>query len=959
MGDLRARLHAALRGRYVLEGELGHGGMAFVYLAQDLKHHRPVAIKVLKPELAAALGPGRFLREIEIAARLTHPNILSLHDSGEANGLLYYVMPFVDGESLRQRLHVTTPLPAAEALRIAREVADALEYAHRHGVVHRDIKPENILLAGGHAVVADFGIARAIAAAEDRTSTATGIAVGTPAYMSPEQAGGSSGVDARSDIYSLGCVLYEMLVGEPPPHWPERNAGATPGRGVPSRLDRVLRKALALSPTDRFPSAGDFRDALTSSAAFTALRWTRRPVTVAVLGVLLAGTAAGGWWLLFGGRRPDASRTTGASDLVAIVPFRVTAADSSLGFLREGMLDLLAARLTGEFGPRAIDPRTVLSSWRSAAPGNMEELPDGELVALASHLKAASVLSGGIVASRRGLVIHATLRSLSPSSQAPATASVEGPLDSLTRLVDALVAGLLAGAAGESSQRLSALTSTSLPALRAFLEGQADYRRGAYEIALNSYRRAVAIDSTFALAGLGLRNAAIWSAYSGDVGPQGLALAWRYRDRLSTHDKTFLAAAAGPRYPAPASYAERLVAWEHAVTEMPDRAEAWFELGDLYVHWGPLLDLDAALDRSVAAFRRALELDSAFQAPLQHLFEIAALQEDTASLLRLGRLLMEHSGADERIIARWQSALSLGDPIGVQRARPGLDSLDLESQMLVPFYAQIARVWGDLGGLGDADRAADHLLGRSTTKDEREVAFRVRHNLALNRGRPGAALRWSLGDRTRVLDALYWEGDTLAGAVSARRLSERTAGQIAADGASQLADLCALEQWRLWHGDTRWVVQSIARLRSQPVTSSATLCANLLSALRAARKREPAARQLIERLDSLLRQGPPLDGLAEAGLVLVRLWEERGNHAEALIATRRRPLAPGGEQYLSTYLQHEGRLAQLTGQRDEAIQAYRHYLVLRSDPEAALAGDVTRVRAALAGLLAERPPSSR
>src|SRR6058998_1513861 len=183
--------------------------MATVYLAQDLKHHRKVAIKVLKPELAAALGPERFLQEIEIAAGLTHPHILPLHDSGEAAGMLYYVMPYVEGESLRHRLERQGPLPLEDALEIARQVADALEYAHQHDVVHRDIKPENILLQAGQAVVSDFGIARAISEARGRV-TGTGVAVGTPEYMSPEQASGGT-VDGRTDIFSLGCVLYEML----------------------------------------------------------------------------------------------------------------------------------------------------------------------------------------------------------------------------------------------------------------------------------------------------------------------------------------------------------------------------------------------------------------------------------------------------------------------------------------------------------------------------------------------------------------------------------------------------------------------------------------------------------------------------------------------------------------------------------------------------------------------------
>src|SRR5438552_15634410 len=214
--DPLARVQAALAGRYTIERELGRGGMATVYLAQDRKHHRQVAIKVLKPELAAALGPERFLREIDTAARLTHPHILPLHDSGEAAGLLYYVMPYVEGETLRDRLEREGQLPLEEAVRITREVSSALSYAHSHDVVHRDIKPENILLSGGEAVVADFGIARAITQAGGTRLTETGIPVGTPHYMSPEQASGGGPIDGRSDIYSLGCVLYEMLVGERP-----------------------------------------------------------------------------------------------------------------------------------------------------------------------------------------------------------------------------------------------------------------------------------------------------------------------------------------------------------------------------------------------------------------------------------------------------------------------------------------------------------------------------------------------------------------------------------------------------------------------------------------------------------------------------------------------------------------------------------------------------------------------
>ena len=212
-----ALLRSALADRYRLDRELGQGGMATVYLAHDLKHDRDVAIKVLRHDVSAALGPERFLAEITTTAHLQHPHILGLLDSGEAAGFLYYVMPFVEGESLRQRLTREKQLPLAEAVRIASEAASALDYAHRHGVIHRDIKPENILLEGAHAVVADFGIAKAINAAGGQTLTQTGMAVGTPQYMSPEQAAGETDLDGRSDLYALGCVLYEMLAGQPLP----------------------------------------------------------------------------------------------------------------------------------------------------------------------------------------------------------------------------------------------------------------------------------------------------------------------------------------------------------------------------------------------------------------------------------------------------------------------------------------------------------------------------------------------------------------------------------------------------------------------------------------------------------------------------------------------------------------------------------------------------------------------
>jgi len=268
-------LQSALTGRYAVDRIVGEGGMATVYLAEDIKHRRKVAIKVLRPELSVALGSQRFQREIEIAARLSHPHIHPLHDSGEAAGLLYYVMPYVEGESLRDRLQRDKHLPLSDALEIGCQVAEALNYAHTEGVVHRDVKPENILLSRGHVLVTDFGIARVAHAVGDAAPlTQTGLAVGTPAYMSPEQAGGQRDVDARCDVYALGCVLYEMLAGQPPFTGPTVESvlrqhlvlEAPPitalRPAVPSGITKVLVRALAKVPADRFPSAAAFMAAL-------------------------------------------------------------------------------------------------------------------------------------------------------------------------------------------------------------------------------------------------------------------------------------------------------------------------------------------------------------------------------------------------------------------------------------------------------------------------------------------------------------------------------------------------------------------------------------------------------------------------------------------------------------------------------------------------------------------------
>ncbi len=277
MSEIPEALKASLAGRYDLEHEIGRGGMATVYLARDVKHNRNVAVKVMRPDLAASLGSDRFLREIQIAARLQHPHVLMLIDSGEKDGFLYYVMPFVDGESLRDRLIREKRLDHTVAIPLVKQVADALGYAHRNGVVHRDIKPENILFSQGHPVVADFGIAKAISTAGPEHLTRTGFPIGTPGYMSPEQAAGNTDLDAKTDVYSLAAVFYEMVIGEPLGIWVTddcvellRLVDAPPNHrtrldSMPGSVEQALVRALALRLRHRFESPSEFADALDSS----------------------------------------------------------------------------------------------------------------------------------------------------------------------------------------------------------------------------------------------------------------------------------------------------------------------------------------------------------------------------------------------------------------------------------------------------------------------------------------------------------------------------------------------------------------------------------------------------------------------------------------------------------------------------------------------------------------------
>ncbi len=514
MREQLERLRRALAGRYDLERELGQGGMATVYLATDLRHERSVALKVLRPDIAADLGADRFLLEIKTTARLAHPHILPLLDSGEVQGTFFYVMPFVEGESLRDRLERERQLPLEDALQVAREVADALAYAHSLGVVHRDIKPENILFQAGHAVVADFGIAKAIASAGRAPLTATGLAVGTPAYMSPEQAAGSGALDGRSDVYALGCVLFEMLAGETPYAGPTPQAILAKKLSEPlprisvvrevvsAEVEAALSKALARAPADRWPTAAEFAAALVAPSVVRPSEvGATRPVVrryAVVAGVLLLVAAVAG--VLFNSGLLRLSRGPGAAAgealrSVAVLPF-ATLGDTMQQYLGDG------------FTNAVIDALVRVEGLRVPASGRVFAFRGRDVREAGRDLDVRTVVTGSVQVAGSRLRVWTRLVNVEDGTSVWShqySGDVAGIFPTQDSIATGIVAALqvrLASSAGPTVGR--GVRTRDPEAYQLYLRGKQAWAKGAVEQGKTLFEQALARDSTFADAWVGL-----------------------------------------------------------------------------------------------------------------------------------------------------------------------------------------------------------------------------------------------------------------------------------------------------------------------------------------------------------------------------------------------------------------------------------------------------------------------
>jgi eukaryotic-like serine/threonine-protein kinase len=748
LSDSLNRLRVSLADRYRIERELGRGGMATVFLAQDLKHDRPVALKVLHSQLAVVLGADRFLREIRLCARLQHPHILAVHDSGEAEGQLWFTMPYVEGETLRDRLRRENQLPVEDALRIAGEVADALDYAHHHGVIHRDIKPENILLSGGssgrsHAQLADFGIALALT--PDERLTETGMSVGTPHYMSPEQAAAQRDLDARTDIYSLGCVLYEMLTGEPPFTGPspqavlaKRLSEPVPhlrtGRDVPLALERAVTRALARAPADRYSTAAEFADALRAArqdgpgpqtvAAPRSRGPAAKPLAIglALLVLSLAGYAVLRWK----GQSPPTPLAS-----AAVLPFLDLSPEHDQEYFSDGLTEELITALSQVPGLR-VPARSSSFQFKGQNPDVHE---------VGRKLDVGAVLEGSVRKSGTRLRVSAQLINVQDGYQLWSESYDRDLADVFAVQEDvarSIVSALRVRLAPARDSALAVRPTANLAAYDLYLKGRFAWnQRNATSLpeAVRDLEQAVAGDSNFARAWAALADAYILVVPYAGGSP---ADAWR-NAQAAARKALALDSASAEAYTA-LGYGNMIYAWDWpAAEENFQRAIAADPNYPTGHHWyGDFLAGRGRLAESLEEMSRARQLDPlsrqigvewGWVSYLMHQYDTAeahirqtiALDPNFAqAYVRLGFVQIQQHRYEEGIASLHrgidlgafypQSAAALGFAYAVSGNRGEAlrivnDLKQRSTRELVP-QATIAIVYA---GLGDATQGIDWL----------------------------------------------------------------------------------------------------------------------------------------------------------------------------------------------------------------------------------------------------------
>jgi eukaryotic-like serine/threonine-protein kinase len=809
--ELREQLQASLGDSYVIERELAPGGMSRLFLATEASLDRQVVIKLLPPDAASDVSAARFQREVLLAARLQHPHILPVLTSGTSAGLFYYIMPFVAGESLRQRLERGDRFAVPDALRILREIADALALAHDRGIVHRDIKPANILLQEGHAVVTDFGIARAVEASRvdspDRL-TATGVGIGTLGYMAPEQLAGEKDLDASADVYALAVVGYEMLAGKPPFSRPTAQALVAAhmtepppplesvAPEVPHEISAVIAKALSKTPSERYHSASEFRDALDLHMTATYRAGARRPSRRVALigGVAVAVVALAG---LFAANRGPALDP----NYVVILPFNVRNADTTL---REGMVDVLSDGINGQGWVRTVAPSRYIRDFRSGAD-------QATAAQLGKRMGAALAIYGTVDAiGKDSLQVTARVIDVGHRRQLGVSVARAGAKQNLPRLASDLARAVLKELNNwkpVAAFRTSWIEETNLPALQAFLVAEQFYRRSAWDSAMAYYARAIDADSAFALANRHAGLVVGWRRSNTDsIARAYLRAAGRYNRGLPRRDSLLVVAdsvrSTLALFETDTAYfasIRRLVSTlQTARDSFPNDPEVWYALGDAYFHYSAGAQLSVAEDTILAAFDHSIQLDSGFTPAYIHAIELALTREGSAGGLRYADRYLALGPAELDADGVRVLALLLREGRISSREAKILDTLSEDS---------FETAW---------------LIARRST-DSGEVAVRLLQ-LRMNRSEGARALTTNPGIRRMLLvEELAYRGhlkeaSTLLG-TNIGPLEASAFGTLAALGGVS-SDSAAAVFARLLHDPSGWVGYALPWWATHGDTSS-------------------------------------------------------------------------------------------------------------------------------------------
>jgi eukaryotic-like serine/threonine-protein kinase len=923
------RLQGALGDTYALERELGGGGMSRVFLATEVALGRKVVIKLLAPELTSEVMTARFKREFEVTALLQHPHILPVLAAGAREGLLYYVTPFVEGESLRHRIKREGRLPVGDVARVLSELTSALAYAHARGVVHRDIKPENVLLSGGHAVLADFGIAAALSGPRSgERLTEVGTAVGTPGYMSPEQAAGETNLDGRSDIYSLAIVGYEMLSGNPPFVGPTPLAVMTahltetpkPVETVradtPPGLAAALTRALAKEPVGRFQNATDFEQAL--GISFTghapAVKAPRRRWPIAIAAALLIG-AVGGVFAL------QRARANPALDqnLVAVAPFEVLA--PGLEVWKEGLVDVVSTNLDGAGPIRTVAPAVIVRRWTGRADKQSAN-------ALGHRTGAKTAVFGRLLASGRDSVrLTATIldvasgRTLDDVEYRDESARMDRVADSLAiRVLRALNQTRAIGLVQRAP-----IGSSSFVAIKAFLQGEQHYRRSDWDSATIYYERAIEADSSFAPALRHLSNALGWKTGPvGELRHDGYVYAIRAgnlnrgltprESLLVTADSLFASlttSAANTPVATRLPMARRLLTTlETASARFPDDPEVWYKLGDARFHFWFFFPSKENLSTTRAAFDRSIGLDSAFAPAFIHPIDIATRQQDVDGARSYIKAYLALEPGDVHA-----TSMRLLDGL-LTRRTPSVDSLTTLFRS-TPGQA-VSTAFGSLLFLADSNEAQVHIADALVKLSEGAPAgqgalARRSHDALVTALASRGHLRRALSHADSNTTWLYSEA-ALFGVIpadSAQALFSRWVSRPI-KGDRDLSFVLGGVQWWTDRGDTASLKRVLTAVEGLPFKLPANAVRGLLTL---ARRDTAGAVRMLTMPDSVC-----LTNCTSVRLVLAQVLSAQKRDREAAAILDQEFAQPTASRVI--WMLERGRVNERIGARAKAIDSY-------------------------------------